>query len=55
MSWISDHYNLDKYGNFDSAEEAKKAADADDLVELSNGNYWDKETDTEYWHDGEKK
>ena len=55
MPWNKDHYLFDDDGNFDSKEEAQRACENGDLVELSNGCFWDKETDTEYWWDGEKK
>ncbi len=55
MSWINDHYLIDDDGNFENDEEIQEAVDNGDLKELSDGSYWDPETDTEYWWDGEKK
>lgn len=55
MGWLKDHYELDDDGNFDSVEELRDAVENNDLVELSNGTFWDKETGDEYWADGEKK
>ena len=55
MGWLTDHYNFDDNGNFDSADEARSACENGELVELDNGCYWDKESGDEYWSDGEKK
>lgn len=55
MSWNENHYRFDNNGNFKSASEAKSAADNGDLVTLSNGNYWDRETNTDYYSDGTRK
>lgn len=55
MSWNQDHYRFDDEGNFISEEELQEAFQNGDLKQLSSKTYWDKETDTEYWWDGEKK
>ena len=54
MSWLSRHYDMDSYGNFNSEEEYQRAIDNGDLKETSHGAY-DSETGDEYDYRGNKK
>ena len=55
MSYNDDHYRKEQGGDYDSQSEAERACNNGDLVRLSNGCYWDKQTGEEYWPDGTKK
>lgn len=54
MSWTMDeHYRMDD-GNFETLSEYERAIDNGDLRELSNGHYYDEESDTEYDYRGNR-
>lgn len=53
--WDEDGHKKDDDGNFWTKEEAEKAVDDGDLVRLSNGCLWNKQTGEEFWPDGTKK
>ena len=48
MSWMDDHYRMDEDGNFETLADYNRAVGNGDLEELSNGRYYDRETNTEY-------
>jgi len=54
MDFLERNYKIDKYGNFASEEEVKRAAEKNHIIETSTG-YYDKVTGIEYWKDGTKK
>lgn len=54
MAWqMDEHYRM-KDGNFETASEYERAVKNGDLEQLSNGRYYDKETNTEYDSKGDK-
>lgn len=54
MSWMDDHYRMDNEGNFETLEDYNRAVKNGDLEELSNGRYYDRESDTECDSRGDK-
>ena len=54
MSWMDDHYRMDEDGNFETLADYNRAVGNGDLEELSNGHYYDRETNTEYDSRGDK-
>ena len=54
MGFLNDRYRMDDDGNFDTADEAKRAESNGHIQKTSSG-YWDKDTGDEYWEDGTKK
>ncbi len=54
MSWMDDHYRMDNEGNFETLEDYNRTVKNGDLEELSNGRYYDRESDTEYDSRGDK-
>lgn len=51
---LRDKYEMDKYGNFESREEAERACRNGDVRRLNNNRFWDPDENEEYWDDGEK-
>lgn len=54
MSWMDDHYRMDEDGNFETLSDYERAIENDDLTELSNGHYYDRESGAEYDSRGDK-